>query len=214
MPRMATIRAWMIPAGSVCRKRCRIPPITATPAIMRGGRRDAARHHPRQGRQREPLSETDDERDGGKRHGRRDEPAGAAKMAQTKPANPTTSSPMPTGLIAPRMRLQNEVDSGPSRNPAPVRYTRAGHGARSGLRFPLAAPQTAESPACSGRGSGSDLDVDRVITSASGEERSVSYCEDPGLGGARPAARRSAMISCRYSMPKRVKAVTPSSPTP
>jgi len=50
--------------------------------------------------------------------------------------------------------------------------------------------------------------------SASGEDRRVIYSGDPGLGGARPAARWSAMMSCRYSMPKRVKAVTPSSPTP
>jgi hypothetical protein len=50
--------------------------------------------------------------------------------------------------------------------------------------------------------------------SACGEHRSGRYFVDWALGGAVPAARLSAIICFRHSMPWSVKAGTPSSPTP
>jgi hypothetical protein len=47
-----------------------------------------------------------------------------------------------------------------------------------------------------------------------GEHRRPGYSVGLTCGGARRAARSSAMICCRHSMPSLVKAVTPSSPTP
>ena len=47
-----------------------------------------------------------------------------------------------------------------------------------------------------------------------GEHRGPGYSVGLTCGGARRAARSSAMICCRHSMPSLVKAVTASSPTP
>ena len=54
----------------------------------------------------------------------------------------------------------------------------------------------------------------RQIALPSGEYRRLGYCVDLTCDGARPAARSSAMICCKHSMPYWVKAVTPCSPTP
>src|SRR5437764_5840639 len=53
-----------------------------------------------------------------------------------------------------------------------------------------------------------------VVGLPSGEYRRLGYCVGLTCGGARPAARSSAMICCKHSMPYCVKAVTPCSPTP
>ena len=49
---------------------------------------------------------------------------------------------------------------------------------------------------------------------ASGQSRRCGYSVNLTCGGARPGALSSAMICCRYSMPSRVRAGTPSSLTP
>jgi hypothetical protein len=58
------------------------------------------------------------------------------------------------------------------------------------------------------------LSVNVVFASPFGEHRRPGYSVGLTCGGARPAARSSAMICCRHSMPSLVKAVPPSSPTP